>query len=180
MNVLFAVCFAICCLFCIIFAPDAFLSAITVGGENAVNLSLKLFAIYLFWLGIMEICEGVGFSDKLATSLKPITRKLFGNVDPKCQSLLCLNLSCNLLGIGNVGTLAGIEAMQILEREKMNKAAVLFFVINATSIQVIPTTILSLRQAYLSATPFDILLPSLIVSVSTTVIGFLIVKIFVK
>ena len=80
----------------------------------------------------------------------------------------------------NIALMQKELALYCCDREKMNKAAVLFFVINATSIQVIPTTILSLRQAYLSATPFDILLPSLIVSVSTTVIGFLIVKIFVK
>ena len=87
-----------------------------------------------------------------------------------------MNLSCNLLGIGGASTPYALKAIDELEKEKNGYAQKLLFVINATSIQILPTTVIALRAGAGSASPADIFLPSLIctvISTATAVILFI-------
>lgn len=120
-------------------------------------------------------------SEKLSKLLKPITRFLLGDIDKEAEDLINLNIATNILGVGNAATPLGIEAVKKLNAtDTATKATVMFFVMNATSLQVIPTTVISLRASFGSLSSYDILLPTFIVSLVTTIFGVILVKAWVK
>ena len=84
-----------------------------------------------------------------------------------------MNLSCNLLGIGGAATPYAVKAIGELEKEKNGYAQKLLFVINATSIQILPTTVIALRASAGSVSPSDIFLPSLICTAVSTLTAVL-------
>lgn len=182
MNVLFSLLFIASLLFLTVFSPESFVSTITTAGNNAIELTLKSVAIYGFWMGLMKIVEELGVSDGLARLLRPITRKLIGDMDKEAEKYITANLSCNMLGLGNMATPLGIKGMHRLceKKDTVPRSAIAFFAVNATSIQLVPTTVISLRSLAGSETPYDILLPSLIVGVITTALSVLAVKVFIK
>ncbi len=79
-----------------------------------------------------------------------------------------MNLSCNLIGIGGAATPYAVKAIGELEKEGNSFAQKLLFIINATSIQIVPTTVITLRAAAGSISPSDIFLPSLICTIVST------------
>ncbi len=182
MNVLFSLLFIASLLFLTVFSPESFVSTVTTAGNNAIELTLKSVAIYGFWMGLLKIVEALGVSDGLARLLRPITRKLIGDMDEEAERYVTANLSCNMLGLGNMATPLGIKGMHRLceKKDTVPRSAIAFFAVNATSIQLVPTTVISLRSLAGSETPYDILLPSLIVGVITTALSVLAVKVFIK
>lgn len=165
--------------------PENSINAMMRAGESAVMLSLKLMGIYAIWLGILGIVDATKLSDKIASLLSPVIDFLFGKgIDSQTKNYLAMNLSTNILGMGNACTPMGIKAMNGLD--KLNKtqvastAMIMLMVINATSIQILPTTIIGLRANYGSTTSSDIILPSIIATTLTTVLGIVLVKLFSK
>ncbi len=165
--------------------PENSLNAMMRAGENAVMLSIKLVGIYAVWLGILGIVDQTKLSDKISSLLSPVIDFLFGkNIDTQTKSFLAMNLSTNILGMGNACTPMGIKAMNGLDKlnggETASTAMIMLMVINATSIQILPTTIIGLRANYGSTTSSDIILPSIIATSLTTILGILLVKLFSK
>lgn len=151
------------------------------GGEKAISLSLKMVVIYAVWLGIFGIAEKTGITTKLAKKLTPLNRRLFGDIPTDANGFISLNLSANALGIGGATTPTGIKAVKLLSAEKNGEyATALFFVLNATSVQLIPSSIIALRSSYCAANPSDIILPTLLSTLLSTVIGVILVKVFIK
>ncbi len=159
----------------IFISPDSVLPALISGGSNGLNFSIKLFAIYAVWLSVLKIWSILRFDTWLGDKLKPVLHKIFPNENPSCYGHLSINLSANILGMGSAGTPAGIAA---IESMSMKKNRIMLLVINSTSVQIIPTTIIAMRSSLLSQT--DIILPSIIATFFSTFIGFLLVKILVK
>ena len=94
---------------------------------------------------------------------------------------MSLNISANLLGMSGATTPMGIKSIHELEKHpNTNYAITMFFVINATSIQIIPSSVLALRTSMGSSSPADIIVPTILATLVSTVIGVLLVKIFVK
>lgn len=182
MNVLFSLLFIASLLFLTVFSPEGLVLTVTTAGNNAIELTLKSVAIYGFWMGLMKIVEALGVSDGLARLLRPITRKVIGDMDEEAERYVTANLSCNMLGLGNMATPLGIKGMHRLceKKDTVPRSAIAFFAVNATSIQLVPTTVISLRSLAGSKTPYDILLPSLIVGVITTALSVLAVKVLIK
>lgn len=165
--------------------PENSVNAMMQAGENAVMLSIKLMGIYAIWLGILGIVDETKLSDKIASLLSPVIDFLFGrNIDPTTKNYLAMNLSTNILGMGNACTPLGIKAMNGLDKlnsgTTASTAMIMLLVINATSIQILPTTIIGLRVAYGSTTSSDIIVPSIIATTLTTVLGVILVKLFAK
>ena len=132
-------------------------------------MALTLFCIYAVWMGLSRLAEKSGFSKGAARALKPLSRRIFKTDNPAALENLAMNLSCNLLGIGGAATPFAVKAIGELEKDKNDRAQKLLFVINATSIQIIPSTVIALRTGAGSGAAFDIFLPSLIcTAVSTT------------
>ncbi|MCL5290603.1 MAG: nucleoside recognition domain-containing protein [Bacillota bacterium] len=134
------------------------------GAQVAVKTSLSLIAIITFWLGIMKLAEAAGLVRVLARLVKPVTSFLFPSVpkDHPAMGAIVMNLSANILGLGNAATPMGLIAMQ--ELQKLNKhrpdtaseAMCTFLALNTGCITIIPTTIIGIRVMYGSQDPTEI------------------------
>lgn len=180
MNAIFAAIFIISSVFLLFVSPDKFLPSLLGGAESAAKMSLTLFCIYAVWMGLSRIAEKSGLSAGAARALKPLSKKLFKTDNPAAQENIAMNLSCNLLGIGGAATPFAVKAIAQLEKEKNEFAQKLLFIINATSIQILPTTVIALRAGANSAAAYDIFLPSLICTCISTVTGVLLYLVFSK
>ena len=157
--------------------PSAMLSEMIGASTSALELCFELVAVYVVWLGFIELIDASGLSDKLAKLLRPLIKKIFKVDNEEIQKIIALNVSANMLGVGNAATPMGIRAMQALDdgSGKANFTMIMLVVINATSMQLLPTTVIGLRSSAGSENPADIILPTLIVTITTTVLGILLV-----
>lgn len=152
-------------------APSDFLPAMLDGGLNAAKCCLTLFCIYAVWLGLSAVAEDARLTEKAAKLLSKPCSKLFKTYNPAAIENITMNISCNLLGIGGAATPYAVKAVNALEADGNSFAQNLLFIINATSIQLIPTTVIALRAAAGSAAAHDIALPSLIATAISTFSG---------
>ncbi|MBE3584603.1 nucleoside recognition domain-containing protein [Desulfofundulus thermocisternus] len=131
------------------------------GADKAVKTSLNLIAIITFWLGIMKLAEAAGLVRALARLVRPMTRFLFPDVPANHPAMgaIIMNLSANILGLGNAATPMGLIAMQ--ELQKLNRgdpktataAMCTFLALNTSCLTLIPTTIIGIRVMYGSSDP---------------------------
>lgn len=158
---------------------DSAFATILTGSEKAIALSLKLWAIYAIWLGLLKIVEETELDKKIAKLISPIINFLIGETDSKTKNFIAVNLTSNLLGMGNASTPSGIEGMAGLYKgsKYITTAMAMFFVLNVTSLQLIPTTIISLRAMHGSLNSNDIILPTLIATIASSLSGIILVKI---
>ena len=156
-------------------APDKALSVLIDGSGKGVDFSIKIFSVYVVWLSVLDLWHKMKFDDHLSKTIRPLLKKIFPKENDECYTHLAVNLSANLLGMGSAGTPAGIDAYAEM-KERQNR--VMLLVVNSTSIQLIPTTIVALRSAQGATT--DIILPTLLSTTVTTLVGMLLVKLFVK
>lgn len=137
--------------------------AAVAGAKAAVTLCLSMCGMVCLWSGLMELMQQSGLSDKLSKLLRPLLGRLFPSAsrDRDTMNSLSANVSANLLGLGNAATPAGIDAAKGLQRLSGKSSAsnelCLLVVMNTASIQLIPTTVASLRSALGSSAPFEIL-----------------------
>lgn len=133
-------------------------------GKNGIDAILHLCRMD----GSFQPCGKERAFQIAAKALTPLTKKIFKTSNPAALESLAMNMSCNLLGIGGAATPYAVKAIAELEKDKNDWAQKLLFVINATSVQLLPTTVITLRASAGSASAFDIFLPSLIcTSIST-------------
>ncbi len=181
MNIIFGISLCICTSLLLFVSPEAVLSSMLTGGEGALNLTLKLVIVYAVWLGVFKVLEKTGLSEKFALLLKPVNKLLFGPLPDKANDYISLNLSANILGISGATTPMGISAIKELDKHKNTDYAVaMFFVINATSVQLIPSSVLALRTSMGAISPSDIILPTILATLVSSIIGIIMVKVFIK
>ena len=180
MNTMFFVMTVASLILVTVVSPDSAFSIMISGASNAISLALKLCAIYAIWLSVLDIMQKVGMSRALDRLFSPITKRLFKGEDEKTREFITLNFSANLLGMGSAATPLGIKAMEGMQdgSDKATDNMILFMVVNATSIQLLPATIIGLRSSYGSASASVIILPSLIATAVSTVCGVLLAKAF--
>lgn len=131
--------------------------------QSAVRVCFDLIGIMAMWLGIMKIAEKAGLIQGLASFMSPLLRRLFPSVssrDPAMGAII-MNLSANMLGLGNAATPFGMKAMQELQRLNNNQpeasaAMCTFMALNTSCITLIPATIIGVRLAYGSTDPTEI------------------------
>ena len=162
--------------------PEKTLTAMIDASTFALKHVVELCAVYAIWLGVLELVEASGLGDKLAKFLHPVIKKLFKLDDKEAERLIALNLSANMLGLGNAATPMGIRAMKKLDDGSgiATPAIIMLIVLNATSIQLLPTTIIGMRASSGSTSPEDIILPTLIATIFTCMLGIILAKIFQK
>lgn len=180
MNVLFTSVFILANFLLLVLNPDGFLPALLDGASKSATLCLSLIATYSVWLGLMEVWKQSGITKAVSRLLKPLTKKLFKTSDEETLNALCMNLSVNLLGISGAGTPYGIRSAQLLDKsENAEYASAMLFVVNATSIQLIPTSIIGIRVALGSLSPADIVIPTLITTAFSTIIGIILTRLWI-
>lgn len=158
--------------------PSSVLNEMIDASSEALSLCIELCAVYAVWMGVLELVEASGLGNKLARLLHPLIKKLFKIDDSETEKMIALNMSANMLGLGNAATPMGINAMKRLDDGSgtATPAMIMLIVINATSIQLLPSTVIGLRAAAGSASPADIILPTLIATACTCTVGILLVK----
>ncbi len=180
MNGIFAAVFLLSALFFLLCNPDGFLSAMLSGGEKAAALSLSLLAVYCVWLGFFKVLEACGLAGKLSRAVFPFVGRLFRSDDREAVYLASCNLSANVLGLPGAPTPLGVKATEKFCAAGNDYAADMLFVLNATSLQLLPTTVIALRLSAGSARPADIFLPTLIATLLSTFLGALLVRLTAK
>ncbi len=171
MNGIFTIVFLLSCAAFLFTDPEGFLPALLAGGEKAATLSISLLAVYCVWLGFFKVMEKSGLMAGLSRKVYPLAKRLFRSTDEEAVSLASCNLSANVLGLPGAPTPLGVKATQKFCAAKNDFAADMLFVLNATSLQILPTTVIALRLAAGSASAADIFLPSLLATLLSTLIG---------
>ncbi len=145
---------------------------------NTVTFMIELAGIMCFWCGVMKIAEKSGFTEKLSKILKPILKLIFKDAakDEKALGAIVMNLTANMMGLSNAATPFGIRAMEEMDRLNPNKGTTtndmsLFLVLNAACIQLVPTTIISIRAACNSVNPGIIIVPAIISTTVAAIVG---------
>ncbi|WP_201713368.1 nucleoside recognition domain-containing protein [Rossellomorea arthrocnemi] len=159
--------------------------AIFTSANEAVTLCIGLVSVLVFWLGIMRIAQEAGLLDKLAKLFRPLVTRLFPEVPENHPAMgyILSNMMANLFGLGNAATPLGIKAMEQLKslnggRDFASRSMITFLAINTSSITIIPTTVIAIRMKYDSASPTEIVGPTLIATMLSTIGAILIDRYF--
>lgn len=160
-------------------------AAAVEGASAAVQLALSIAGMLCLWTGVMEVMRRSGLADKLSRLLSPILRRLFPQAarDAAAMDAISANVSANLLGLGSAATPLGLEAARRLAGRSPGTASdslCMLVVCNTASIQLIPTTVASVRAAEGCSTPFDILPAVWLASALSVGVGILACKIFAR
>lgn len=155
------------------------------GAKYAVELCIGLSGIYALWLGLMKVAEKSGLVESVSRRMKRLMAILFPGVPSghPAMGAMTMNIIANMLGLGNAATPLGIKAMHELQRINRNGDIAthdmcMFLIINTSSVQLIPTTVIALRSAAGSLNPSEIIGTSLIATICSTLTGIIVAKIF--
>lgn len=162
-------------------------SSILKGASDSINLVISMMGMMCLWSGLIKIADSGGLTQILAKLFSPIMRKLFPEYDAESPAIkaICMNITANLLGLGNAATPMGILAMQEMAKsnklgQSANNSMVMFVVINTASLQIIPTLMSTLRQSHGSTSPFDVLPAIWTTSIISLLVGIIAAKILEK
>ncbi len=155
------------------------------GAAAGVELCLSMMGVLCLWMGVMEVMERSGLAAGLSRLLRPALRRLYPDFarDKKVMDAVSANLSANLLGLGNAATPLGLEAARLMAERTPGVASdglCMLVVTNTASLQLIPTTVASLRSAAGSANPFDILPAVWLASVISVAVGITAAKLLAR
>lgn len=146
----------------------------------SVEVMILLFGTLTLWLGILRIAEKAGLVEVLARLLSPLFRRLMPEVPAghPALGLITLNFTANALGLDNAATPIGLKAMRALQElnphpRTASNAQILFLVLNASSLTLLPVTIFMYRAQQGASDPALVFLPILLATTASTLAGFL-------
>lgn len=178
MNVVFFILCVISITVLCVFSPESALPAMLKGANKALTLTFTLVPVYAVWTGLYRVLELSGITNAMSKRLKRPVNLLFGKTSDKAAEYISLNLSANLLGLGGVATPLGIKACTELEKENNHKTAELLLVAAATSVQILPVSVLALMISYGSKNSSYIILPGFLSTLFSSVCGITLFKLF--
>ena len=162
-------------------------SSIFEGANDAVTLSINLLGSLCLWSGIMQIASDSSLVKKLSKLLSPILNFLFPSLitNNKIKKEISMNIIANILGLGNAATPLGLKAMESMQKENPKKDTLsnpmmMFIVINTASIQIIPTTVIAIRNSLNSQNPTSIIFPTWIATILAGISGIFVTKLLIK
>lgn len=151
-------------------------SSIFEATNDAINLTLNLLGTICLWNGIMQIASSTSVVEKLTKFLKPVIKFLFPELknNSKIQKEISMNMIANILGLGNAATPLGLKAMKSMQKENTKKdtltdSMMMFIVLNTASIQIIPTTVIAIRNSLGSNNPTSIVFPVWIATIAAAI-----------
>lgn len=158
-------------------------AALFDSAKNAVKLAIGLIGAMAFWLGIMKVIEDAGALRSIAKAVKPVMSKLFPEIpsDHPAIGAMVMNISANMLGMGNAATPFGINAMKELdtlnaEKGRATNAMALFLAINTSSVTLLPLGVITIRAAAGASSPAAILFPTLVSTIVSTAVAITMAK----
>lgn len=156
---------------------------VLAGTRDAVSLCVTMLGILSFWTGILKIGERAGLLERFSRALRPLIRFLFPQVPAghPAEQAMSVNIIANMLGLGWAATPAGLKAMESLDTLNDRKgtatnAMCTFLILNMSSLQLIPINMIAYRSQYGSVSPTAIVMPALLATTVSTVVGILAAK----
>lgn len=157
------------------------------GAAESVKFIISILGMMALWTGIMKIAERSNVTDFLAKIFSPLIKPLFKD---SCENTaafkaVCMNITANLLGLGNAATPFGIKAMREMQKSNLHpdtatNSMIMFIVINTASLQLMPTFLCTLRQKHGADNPLNILPCLWATSIVSLIGGTLITKLIEK
>ena len=158
--------------------------AMFASAKSAFTIALNLTGLLCLWLGLLKIAECSGITEALAKLLRPLFKRIMPEVpaDSPAIGSMVMNIAANVLGLDNAATPMGIKAMKALDDGSgiANFSMIMLVVVNATSIQLLPSTVIGLRENAGSQNSADIILPTILATIVTVSVGISLVLIFDK
>ena len=155
--------------------------------NDAIKLTINLLGTMCLWCGIIQIANKTSVIEKLTKILKPLIRIIFPEVKrgSNVEKEISMNMIANILGLGNAAAPLGLKAMKSMQEENTKKdtlsnSMAMFIILNTASIQIIPTTVIAIRNSLGSSNPTSIVFPIWIVSICSATFGIVVTKIFIK
>lgn len=155
--------------------------------KDAITLTISLLGTMCLWNGIVKIAMNTNLIDKLTNFLKPIILFLFPDLkkEENIKKEISMNMCANILGLGNAATPLGLKAMKSMQKindkkDRLSDSMMMFVVINTASIQIIPTTVIAIRNSLGSENPTSIVFPVWIATIAAAVFGIIATKIIIK
>lgn len=168
-------------------SSENLMEIITNASMSSIENIITLTGMLCFWSGIFNILKNTKIITKLSKVIKPITSKLFKKeeITDEIMEDVALNVTSNAIGVGNAATAFSVSAISKMQKinknkEKPNDSMTAFILLNTASIQIIPTSIISLRILYKSVAPTEILIPVWIVTITGLFVGIIAIKILNK
>lgn len=180
----FLVSFAAAAVQCFCFGNGGIWNAMTnqlfSTATDAFQLALNLTGMLCLWLGLLKIAEKSGLTELLAKALRPLFRVIMPDVPENSPAVgsIVMNMAANILGLDNAATPAGLKAMEQLQENNPRKdtasnAEIMFIVINASSVTVLPISVLMYRHLQGSLNPGAVFVPILLATACSSLAGFL-------
>lgn len=145
-----------------------FTDGLMSSSTEAVQFIISLAGIMAVWSGLMKIAEESGLIRKISNAVKPLMSFLFpGETNPKTTAMMIMSFMANIFGAGNSATFFSLKAMELLDEEnchstEASNAMCMFIALTMSMIQLVPITIIKIRSDLGSASPEDIILPSIL------------------
>ncbi len=165
--------------------PDALkdvVASLFDSSKTGFEIAIGLTGVMSLWLGLMRIAEKGGVTEAIATGVGPLFRRLFPGIPAghAASGAIVMNRSANMLGLDNAATPLGLKAMKELqslnpEPDRATDEMVLFTVMNASSVTLVPISIMTFRAQLGAANPADVFVPILIATYISDVFGLLLV-----
>jgi len=150
------------------------------GAKDAALLCVGLIGAYTLWLGILNVAKDAGLVDAIAKKMRRVIRWLFPGIPEGNPAIgyITLNIVANMLGMGNAATPFGLKAIKELadlneDKKKASDSICMFLIVNASSVQLLPLTVIALRSVAGSAAPAEIVLSTLIATAAATSAGII-------
>ena len=163
-------------------AMKAVVGSLFDSSKTAFEISIGLTGVMTLWLGLMRIAEKGGVTELIARGVGPLFRRLFPGIPAghAASGAIVMNRSANMLGLDNAATPLGLKAMKELQSlnptpDTATNEMILFMVMNASSVTLVPISIMTFRQQLGAANPADVFVPILIATYISDLFGLLLV-----
>lgn len=162
-------------------------NAVFESANETVKLTITFFGTICLWNGIINIASKTSMIEKLTEKLSPIIKFLFPDLkkEKEVQKEISMNVVANMLGLGNAATPLGLKAMKSMQKININKESLsnsmaMFIVLNTASLQIIPTTVIAIRNSLGSQNASGIIIPVWISTIIAAITVVIVTKLFIK
>lgn len=162
---------------------DKINGVVITNSQDAVMFAIGLTGIMSVWLGLMNVAKKSGLIRSISRAMNPFIRILFPKIPANHPAIgaIVMNIVANMFGAGNSATALGIKAMEEMQKinpkkERATDAMCMFLVVNMSSVQLIPLSVLKIRADAGSLNPTEIIATSLIATSISTLVGIIAAK----
>lgn len=164
---------------------DETVNAVFEGAQTSVTTLISFAGAMCFWCGLMKIAEKTGVSSVICRIIAPVVNRLFPGAGENAKQHISMNITANMLGMGNAATPMGMLAASELDKEnpRPEQPSVnmcMLVVLNTTAFQLMPSTIIALRAAAGSQNPVSVILPIWFASICAVCAGAASVKLLYR